>query len=221
MQVWWKDDTSYSKGKRGVEEPKIWTAILPNYSISKISVHKRIHMGDTWFLTCEDLDYVMYDLDTNDHLVAKEKALILLISLIEEKTKQMDELKQAFKESVVGLNCQSVVVGGVYQHSKTGGVYYVLGISVPSDLTEPQKFIKAINTETEKYELCIETPTGFIHSKDLCADTLVLYHRVEPSKCTVKIWARPKGMFENTMLLDGEIVPRFKLLYPTPMKGAK
>lgn len=31
---------------------------------------------------------------------------------------------------------------------------------------------------------------------------------------SIKVWARPKAMFEEALVVDGEIVPRFKLLSP-------
>lgn len=45
-------------------------------------------------------------------------------------------------------------------------------------------------------------------------DDLVIYYCLDDEYGEYNMWARPKDMFEEGLLIDGELVPRFELLSP-------
>ncbi|MDT8718187.1 hypothetical protein IAI10_16090 [Clostridium sp. 19966] len=88
-KVAWIDGTSYGKGERGVIQPRVLKTKIENVSIT---VHKHIDYGNTWLLTCRDLNIEKEILQTENFEKAQEKAFSIIVNKIENLIKIRDFL---------------------------------------------------------------------------------------------------------------------------------
>lgn len=68
----WRDETSYSRGERGVAEPRVLETYVGTLCIS---VHRYLHLEDVWYVTCHDVGVSMRALSATDLEAAKHEAV--------------------------------------------------------------------------------------------------------------------------------------------------
>lgn len=89
----WVDKTSYAQGTRKKAEPRIWE-IEVNDGL-KITVHRHIHYGDAWLLTCRRIGLEHERLESLDVDEAKREALVITSNKLEEiRRKAQDAIEK-------------------------------------------------------------------------------------------------------------------------------
>ncbi|RHP46991.1 hypothetical protein [Clostridium sp. AF32-12BH] len=83
----YKDVTSYSRASK-TRKPSVLECDANGI---KFRVHKYLHCGEQWFLTCRDLNVEQYSLNTEDMEEAKNKAIIEVTKLLYEKVKEYQD----------------------------------------------------------------------------------------------------------------------------------
>lgn len=96
----WKDTTSYGSQLAKIKRPQVYELLIDDIAAT---MHKYIGCGDTWFLSCKELDFDLSDLDTSDIELAQKEALkriyLRLDRLIEKYTYAKEAVYSAVKES--------------------------------------------------------------------------------------------------------------------------
>lgn len=85
----WRDETSYSRGRRGVDEPGVWT--LGSYP-HEITVHRHIDCPGSWLVTCPSVGVDKARLLALDIETARLEALHMVEDQLGELRSVMEPL---------------------------------------------------------------------------------------------------------------------------------
>ena len=77
----YKDITSYSQGEKE-RKPNI---LQNEVNGIVFKVHKHIHYGNQWLLSCAELNIDKFELDTDDMETAKEKGITKMKEMLETR----------------------------------------------------------------------------------------------------------------------------------------
>lgn len=85
----WKDTTSYSRGERGVAEPRSW-------SCDNVIIHRTLYEADKWHVTAHCLRIEAFPLDATD---VKEAQIEALKFVVEHLRKMLSKTEANLKKT--------------------------------------------------------------------------------------------------------------------------